>query len=59
MCENSMSRVSWVYLEDVRINIRKSLNVIHSIHKLKGEKDAIISMVTEKCIAKTQREFMI
>ena len=40
-------------------NIRKSINVIHHIHKLKTKSYMIISIDTEKAFDKNQHPFMI
>ena len=40
-------------------NIRKSINVIHHIHKLKDKKHMIISIDAEKALDKIQHPFMI
>ena len=40
-------------------NIRKSINVIHHINKLKEKKRMIISLDTEKAFDKIQHPFMI
>ena len=40
-------------------NIRKSINVIHHISKLKGKNHMIISIDAEKAFDKTQHPFMI
>ena len=40
-------------------NIRKSINVIHHINKLKDKNHMIISMDTEKAFDKIQHPFMI
>ena len=40
-------------------NIRKSINVIHHINKLKNENHAIISIDAEKVSNKIQHPFMI
>ena len=40
-------------------NIRKSINVIHHIHKLKNKNHMIISIDTEKAFDKIQHPFMI
>ena len=41
------------------INIRKSINVIHHINKLKNESHMIISVDAEKAFDKIQHPFMI
>ena len=41
------------------INIRKSINVIHHINKLKNKNHMIISIDAEKAFDKTQHPFMI
>ena len=40
-------------------NIRKSINVIHHINKLKNKSHMIISIDTEKAFDKIQHPFMI
>jgi hypothetical protein len=40
-------------------NIRKSINVIHYINKLKDKNHMIISLVAEKAFDKIQHPFMI
>ena len=40
-------------------NIRKSMNVIHYVNKLKGENHMIISVDAEKAFDKIQHQFMI
>ena len=40
-------------------NIRKSINVIHHINKLKEKNHMIISIDAEKAFDKTQHPFMI
>ena len=40
-------------------NIRKSINVIHHINKLKNKSHIIISVDAEKAFDKIQRPFMI
>ena len=40
-------------------NIRKSINVIHHINKLKGKNHMIISTGVEKAFNKSQHPFMI
>ena len=40
-------------------NIRKSINVIHHINKLKNENHMIISIDAEKAFVKIQHPFMI
>ena len=40
-------------------NIRKSINVIHHINKLKNKNHMIISIDTEKAFDKIQHPFMI
>ena len=40
-------------------NIRKSINVIHHINKLKGKNHMIISIDAEKAFDKIQHPFMI
>ena len=40
-------------------NIRKSINVIHHINKLKNKNHMIISIVAEKVFDKVQHPFMI
>ena len=40
-------------------NIRKSINVIHHINKLKNKKHMIISIDAEKAFDKSQHPFMI
>ena len=40
-------------------NIRKSINVIHHINKLKNKNHMIISVDAEKAVDKTQHPFMI
>ena len=40
-------------------NIRKSINVIHSINKLKDKNHMIISLDAEKAFDKIQHPFMI
>ena len=43
----------------VFFNIRKSVNVIHQINKLKNKSHMIISIDTEKAFDKIQHPFMI
>ena len=40
-------------------NIRKSINVIHHINKLRSKNHMIISIDAEKALNKTQHPFMI
>ena len=40
-------------------NIRKSINVIHHVNKLKDKKHIIISIDAEKAFDKIQHQFMI
>ena len=43
----------------VFFNIRKSINVIHHLNKLKNKNHMIISIDTEKAFDKIQHPFMI
>ena len=40
-------------------NIRKSINVIHNINKLKERNNMVISLDTEKAFDKIQHSFML
>ena len=51
--------VGFVPRMQVFFNIRKSINVIHHINKLKGKNHMIISIDAEKAFDKIQHPFMI